>query len=240
MEGKSKGPARAVIALGLAVALCCNALGSWEGQRLAGREREAQAVNGTVEQGEDPLLVVVNREHALPQGRTFLPYLVDDEVVDRRMAEDLSAMLEAAAADKVWLWVASGYRGEERQRQLWEAALQEGRQAGLSEEEARERAQRTVAPPGHSEHQTGLALDFNEVSGAFAGTEACRWLQERGAEFGFVQRYQAGKEGITGVAEECWHYRYVGREHARRMERLGLCLEEYVLWRKAQEGAADP
>ena len=67
------------------------------------------------QQLDDPLLVLVNEEVPVPEDWRFLPYLVDDEVVDRRMAEDLSAMLQAAEADGVWLWVASAYRGEERQ-----------------------------------------------------------------------------------------------------------------------------
>ena len=87
--------------------------------------------------------------------------------------------------------------------------------------QALEDALRTIALPGHSEHQTGLALDFNDVSGDFALTEAYRWLQEHGAEYGFIQRYPAGKESVTGIAEESWHYRYVGRPHAQAMKRLG-------------------
>ena len=72
-------------------------------------------------------------------------------------------------------------------------------------------------------------MDFNDVSQNFQRTEAYQWLQRHGAEYGFVQRYQKEKESVTGVSEEPWHYRYVGRAHAGRMEKGKLCLEEYVL-----------
>ena len=89
----------------------------------------------------------------------------------------------------------------------------------MEEAEARQDALRTVALPGRSEHQTGLAVDFNDVSQNFQRTEAYQWLQRHGTEYGFVQRYQKEKESVTGVSEEPWHYRYVGRAHAGRMEK---------------------
>ena len=78
-----------------------------------------------------------------------------------------------------------------------------------------------------------MALDFNDVSGDFALTEAYRWLQEHGAEYGFILRYPDGKTDITGTDYEPWHYRYVGKEAARVIHQQGLCLEEYVLYVKA-------
>ena len=137
------------------------------------------------------------------------------------------------------LWVASAYRGEERQGVLFEREVEKNLKAGMEEAEARQDALRTVALPGRSEHQTGLAVDFNDVSQNFQRTEAYQWLQRHGAEYGFVQRYQKEKESVTGVSEEPWHYRYVGRAHAGRMEKGKLCLEEYVLSleiRKKQAG----
>ena len=125
--------------------------------------------------------------------------------------------------------MASAYRGEERQGILFEREVEKNLKAGMEEAEARQDALRTVALPGRSEHQTGLAVDFNDVSQNFQRTEAYQWLQRHGAEYGFVQRYQKEKESVTGVSEEPWHYRYVGRAHAGRMEKGRLCLEEYVL-----------
>ena len=93
---------------------------------------------------------------------------------------------------------------------------------------------RTIAQPGCSEHHTGLAIDLNEVSDAFEKTKAYAWLQEHSADYGFIERYQAEKASITGIDKESWHYRYVGRKHAGEMKRLGLCLEEYVVYLQKQ------
>ena len=226
--------ARGFVAFGVAVALVCDAVSGWN-QRQFLRE-EAAPVNAAPEQGsgqlEEPLLVLVNGENAVPESWWFLPYLVDDEVVDRHMAEDLSALLEAAESQGVWLWVASGYRSRRRQEDILESAIQERMAQGLT----RAKALETIAQPGHSEHETGLALDFNDVSQGFQETVAYQWLRQHGPAYGFIQRYQSGKEDVTGVKAEPWHFRYVGREHALAMERLGLCLEEYVRWQRALGG----
>lgn len=241
-QAPSKGVAMAVIALGVGIALLCDFGGIVTGRQIVENEiREETLANALPEQGmfagyeqlSNPLCVLVNGEVPLPEDWEFLPFLVDDEVVDRRMARDLSDMVRAAAEDNVWLWVASGYRSRERQRWILETAIEENRQTGMGEKEAETEALKTIALPGHSEHETGLAVDFNQVSGDFANTEAYRWLREHGADYGFVQRYRAEKVSITGVEEESWHYRYVGKQAAQEMERLDLCLEEYVLYRKS-------
>ena len=94
-----------------------------------------------------------------------------------------------------------------------------------------------VALPGCSEHQTGLAIDLGEnradldfIAPSFPDAGACRHFRQLAPQFGFVQRYQAGKESVTGIACEPWHFRYVGCPHSEIMTRLGLCLEEYLLW----------
>lgn len=97
---------------------------------------------------------------------------------------------------------------------------------------AYEDARITIQAPGYSEHHTGLAVDFNDVEDDFRETEAYTWLQEHAAEYGFVERYPKGKESITGIDYEPWHYRYVGKEHAQRMNELNMCLEEYVAFLK--------
>ena len=99
-------------------------------------------------------------------------------------------------------------------------------------EKAYEDARITIQAPGYSEHHTGLAVDFNDVEDDFRETEAYTWLQEHAAEYGFVERYPKGKESITGIDYEPWHYRYVGKEHAQRMNELNMCLEEYVAFLK--------
>ena len=91
----------------------------------------------------------------------------------------------------------------------------------LSYEAARSMALQTVAYPGTSEHQLGLAVDL-------LGTEAKAWFGEHCWEYGFILRYTAEKQAITGFVEELWHFRYVGREVSMDMKDSGLCLEEYL------------
>ena len=239
--------AAGIIVTALLLCMAVSALGYFEA-RWAARDAARQAV-GTAAQAavmgpfaqyrqlEDPLLVLVNGQVPLPEGWQVTPRMVDDELVDLRMYEDYQAMCRAAAKEDVWFWVASGYRSVEEQETVLERAVQENIKAGMPEQQAREDALRTIAKPGCSEHHTGLAVDLNEVSSDFEATKAYAWLQKHSHEYGFVQRYREEKSAITGIDNESWHYRYVGRKHAKEMESLGLCLEEYVVYLQKQ-GAA--
>ena len=91
-----------------------------------------------------------------------------------------------------------------------------------------------VAPPGESEHQTGLAIDL-EILPDFAPegldlefTDQGKWYLENCWYYGFILRYPANKTHITNVVYEPWHFRYVGKDHALSMKNSGLCLEEYI------------
>lgn len=119
-----------------------------------------------------------------------------------------------------------GYRSAQTQRQLYDRAMAE-------HGEAFTRA--FVAPPGGSEHQTGLAVDLagnaahiDPIRPLFPDAGVCGLFRRRAAAYGFVERYPSGKERITGIAYEPWHFRYVGHPHARIMSERGLCLEEYI------------
>ena len=94
-----------------------------------------------------------------------------------------------------------------------------------------------MALPGHSEHQTGLALDLglkkDEIDFLcpdFPDSGICRTFRERAPEYGFIHRYPSGKEKVTGISHEPWHFRYVGTPHGEIMEQEGLTLEEYILF----------
>jgi D-alanyl-D-alanine carboxypeptidase len=87
------------------------------------------------------------------------------------------------------------------------------------------------ARPGTSEHQTGLCCDMHNLSSAdvaFAKKAAYTWLKDNAWKFGFILRFPEGKEDITGISFEPWHYRFVGRYHAKAIYDAGLCLEEYL------------
>lgn len=113
------------------------------------------------------------------------------------------------------LYVASGYRTAEEQQRLWDDSADRS----------------YVQPSGHSEHQTGLAVDLADLkAGArgFGETKAGRWLARNSWKYGFILRYPEGKEEITGISYEPWHFRYVGREVAERCHDNEWTLEEYV------------
>ncbi len=198
--------------------------------------REPVQLAGENEQLDD-LLVLVNNEIPLPTDwKPDLRTYWEDVQVDSRVLADLTALIDAAHEDGVVLWVASGYRSIEAQETILERGIQQRMSwESMSREEAEKDALRTIAKPGYSEHHTGLAVDFNDVTDDFESTEEYYWLAEHAAEYGFVQRYRLDKVEITGIDNESWHYRYVGREHAEEMGRLDMCLEEYVEYLKEQE-----
>ena len=87
------------------------------------------------------------------------------------------------------------------------------------------------APPGTSEHQSGLCVDMHnqiDTDSSFNGTPAALWLADNCYRFGFVLRFPEDKQEITGITFESWHFRFVGRDVATEMHELGMCLEEYL------------
>ena len=92
---------------------------------------------------------------------------------------------------------------------------------------------KSVQPPRASEHHTGLAFDvncpeFTALEEGFENTAAFRWLDQHAHEYGFILRFPKGKESVTGVIYEPWHYRYVGINHAKLIKERKICLEEYL------------
>ncbi|QCB92646.1 M15 family metallopeptidase [Cellulomonas shaoxiangyii] len=155
--------------------------------------------------------VVVNKQHPLPADHVP-PDIVEVEGVQVRglAAADLTAMLTTARAEGVALGVRSGYRSYD---------VQAAARADIEARRGFAHAERYSARPGHSEHQTGLAVDV--VSGStpscdlqtcFATTPEGTWVAARAGEFGFVVRYTEQNTDVTGYAPEGWHLRWVGRE----------------------------
>lgn len=125
----------------------------------------------------------------------------------------------------------SGYRTMEEQTAIWKDSEAEN---GL------EFTRKFVAVPGHSEHQTGLAMDvalnqkhIDFICPQFPYEGICQEFRRLAADYGFVERYPAGKEDVTGIGAEPWHFRYVGIPHARLMRERDMVLEEYVDWIRA-------
>ena len=189
---------------------------------------------------DDWQLLLVNPWNQLPEGYTVeLTELRNGHAVDTRAYPDLQRMMDdcrAAGLDPV---ICSSYRTQAKQQELYENKLQRLIEEGYSYENAVTEAGTVVAVPGTSEHQTGLALDIVDASYQILDqgqedTLVQQWLIEHSWEYGFVLRYPNAKSEITGIIYEPWHYRYVGREAAREMTELDLCLEAYVDWLSAQ------
>lgn len=152
------------------------------------------------------------------------------KLFDARAVKYLNAMCEAALNDGVSLSVISAHRTYDYQQMLYNNEVAEYKMynPGCSEDEALKAAATEVARPGTSEHNLGLAVDFNSVEQNFENTDAFRWLNEHCTEYGFILRYSTSTQDITGVIYEPWHYRYVGKENAKKIRASGLTLEEYV------------
>ena len=112
----------------------------------------------------------------------------------------------------------SGFRSYDYQKTLYDNYVSRDGQAA---------ADRYSARPGYSEHQTGLVFDLTDKSGnLLEDSRASQWLKDNAHNYGFIVRFQAGKEASTGYMPEAWHIRYVGKE-AKDIHDSGLSLEEY-------------
>lgn len=159
--------------------------------------------------------------------------------VDRSAYKPLKDMFAAAARDGVPLELVSAYRSLQLQDKLFGNAVKSYMAQGLSKEEAikKENIERTF--PGSSEHHTGLCVDISVkgsyvLSQGFENTPQFKWLSENAEKYGFILRYRKDKTSITEIMYEPWHYRYVGVEHAEKINSLDMCLEEYIKYLDAE------
>ncbi len=182
-------------------------------------------------------LTLVNGKNPIPKGHTVktekikASYARDVGMLfDSRAVSYLNSMCAAAEKDGVNLLVISSHRTNSRQTTLFnnQVAKQRANYPNLSEAELIKKASTISAYPGTSEHEIGLAVDFNSVETSFENTAQYQWLKTHAADYGFILRYTKEKQSITGVIYEPWHYRYVGKEHAKKINELGYCLEEYI------------
>lgn len=160
-----------------------------------------RAVSWSESTPDAALLTLVNAEHPLPEAyRPELCTLPDGQQIDRRCYNDLTEMLRDCREAGCDACVLSAYR---------------------------------AAAAGTSEHSLGLAADIADAAYPYLDktqetTPAQQWLTENSWQYGFILRYPEAKADVTGVPYEPWHYRYVGREAARQLHELGVCLEEYL------------
>ena len=186
---------------------------------------------------DDGLLRLVNREEKItkryvPEGLVLpdVPTNKKDQAksiyLRPEAAKALEEMFRAAREEKGYeLLAVSGYRAFGLQQIMFNNKVEA---VG-----SRERAWRTVAPAGASEHQLGLAMDLgckknSYLNEAFGDTPEGQWVNENCHRFGFIIRYKKEWTEITGYAFEPWHVRYVGKEHAARIHELDIPLEYYI------------
>ncbi len=156
-------------------------------------------------------ILVANKTYSLPES-----YNPGDLLSECKKA--FNEMKSAAAKEGLNIWNSSGFRSYELQESLYKR---------YSDRDGKEAADRYSARPGHSEHQSGLAIDLNEITNAFKDTKEGKWVAANCHKYGFILRYPQGKEAQTGYMYEPWHIRYVGVDTATAIYNSGLCLEEY-------------
>lgn len=184
------------------------------------------------------LLILVNPENYIPEDYiTELEPVQGKYKMDKRAAESARALLDAANSAGFNMLICSAYRTVEKSAELYERKVNEFLNAGYTEDTAKKEAAKWVAPPGTSEHHTGLAMDlvssdywgyYSDLEHDYENFDSFKWMYEHCAEFGFILRYPKDKQEITGITYEPWHYRYVGKDAAKYVMENHLCLEEYL------------
>lgn len=182
----------------------------------------------------DSLWIIVNKKRPLPS--TFAPSKLtaanfkgqpaeSSEIpIKNEVYEPLAKLIADAIKDGNKLFLISGYRSYSVQKQVYDASVTQ---------DGKEKADKTSARPGHSEHQTGLAADLGtidhkcELQTCFGETDEGKWLANNAHKYGFVLRYPKGKDHITGFSYEPWHIRYVGIDLAEAVYKSNLTLEQF-------------
>ena len=216
---------------------------------LAGAKTQALLFSGTALSADQApptdFLVLVNRNHKLsktdvPTDLVEIASVLPSDVVkvkytgtkaNRTAVEALGKMLSAAISEGVSNFqISSAYRTYSEQQKLVDnsVAKYQKNNPSWSRDRCLSATYQTVAPAGSSEHQTGLAFDITVPGVSFTGTEQQKWLHQHCAEYGFIVRFTAEKQKLTGFVAESWHFRYVGVEAAKTITQNNWCLEEYI------------
>lgn len=216
---------------------------------LAGAKTQALLFSGTALSADQApptdFLMLVNRSHKLsktdvPTDLVEIASVLSADIVkvkytgtkaNRTAVEALGKMLSAAISEGVSNFqISSAYRTYSEQQKLVDnsVAKYQKNNPSWSRDRCLSATYQTVAPAGSSEHQTGLAFDITVPGVSFTGTEQQKWLHQHCAEYGFIVRFTAEKQKLTGFVAESWHFRYVGVEAAKTITQNNWCLEEYV------------
>lgn len=176
-------------------------------------------------------LVLVNRDHPVIRrlSKKSLSLVGQGIAMEAAAAAQLNELLK----DQTDIVCVSGFRSREEQERIYADSLQEN---------GEDFTRQYVALPSHSEHECGLAIDLGEnqedidsIRPAFPYEGKCQAFRDKLPDHGFIQRYEAGKEAVTGISHEPWHFRYVGLPHSLMIRDLGLSLEEYIQMIRGKE-----
>ena len=168
-------------------------------------------------------VLLCNPWYAVPEDYKLQLGTVEGFQFDSNGQYALQSMIDDCREAGYYCVINNTYRSKSTQKGIWDSRVQKYMAAGMTKEQAEAETAKSTAPPGHSEHQTGLAVDLN------GGSEMYQWLAEHCWEYGFILRYPDDKIEITGIMYEPWHFRYVGTDLSTEIKELGcITLEEYI------------
>ena len=151
-------------------------------------------------------------------------YAYGENKIRQEVYDNFLNMWTDAKKEELSLIITSAYRDYDYQKSLWDM---------YSNQKGDAWADSIAARAGYSEHQTGLALDivtYGSNMDTFENTDEFKWLSENAYKYGFILRYPKGKEKLTGYSYESWHYRYVGKEVAKKIHDLDITYDEYYAY----------
>ena len=175
-------------------------------------------------------LILVNGQHPYDSENVdsvLVPAHADSRILLERRTAVLLSKLMSSIDGWTRISAVSGWRSRREQQEIYDRSLRDNGTAFTEQ---------FVAKPDHSEHQTGLAIDLglkkadlDFIRPDFPYSGICQTFREKAVAYGFIERYPEGKEAVTGIAHEPWHFRFVGAPHAAIMTALCLTLEEYCV-----------
>ena len=176
-------------------------------------------------------LMLVNKFNYLDENyapddivKVSMQFAYGDNEIKKEVYEKFRSMYNDAKKEGLYLIITSSYRDYNFQKELWDS---------YANQKGDEWADSVSARAGYSEHQTGYTLDivtYNANMSSFEKTDEFKWLQDNAYKYGFILRYPKDKEDITGYSYESWHYRYVGKDVATKIKKLGITFDEYYAY----------
>lgn len=202
-------------------------------KEAAGNSGEAGPV---IRQKDMWALILTNARYPIPEDYTVELKVLPgtEQSVDARIYDTTLRMISDMKAEGLRPIVCSAYRTLDRQEILFNRKVKSYVKKGYSMEAASREAQHVLSIPGSGEHCLGLAIDvcsqsYQRLEEGFEDTKEGKWLREHCADYGFILRYDKGKEESTGINYEPWHFRYVGVDVAKYITEKGITLEEFYI-----------